>query len=60
MGQDYIGWRQVQQNIDNSKAQALAALADPSKVAALTGNALAMYQHQIHIRQTLQLLNSKR
>ena len=60
MGQDYIGWRQVQQNIDNSKAQALAAIADPSKVAALTGNALAMYQHQVHIRQTLQLLSSKR
>ena len=57
MGQDYIGWRQVQQNIDNSKAQALAAIADPSKVAALTGNALAMYKHQIRIRQTLQLLN---
>lgn len=57
MGQDFIGWRQVQQNIDNSKAQALAAIADPSKVAALTGNALAMYQHQIRIRQTLQFLN---
>ena len=57
MGQDYIGWRQVQQNIDNSKAQALAAIAAPSKVAALTGNALAMYQHQIRIRQTLQFLN---
>ena len=57
MGQDYIGWRQVQQNIDNSKAQALAAIADPSKVANLTGNALAMYQHQLRIRQTLQLLN---
>ena len=57
MGQDYIGWRQVQQNIDNSKAQAMAAIADPSKVAALTGNALAMYQHQLRIRQTLQFLN---
>ncbi len=60
MGQDYIGWRQVQANIEASKAQALAAIADPSQVANLTGNALAMYQHQIHIRQTLQLLNSKR
>ena len=57
MGQEYIGWRQVQQNIDNSKAQALAAIADPSKVAALTGNALVMYRHQIRIRQTLQFLN---
>ena len=54
---NYIGWGQIQRNIDNSKAQALAAIADPSKVAALTGNALAMYQHQIRIRQTLQLLN---
>ena len=60
MGQDYIGWRQVQANIEASKAQALAAIADPSKVADLTGNALAMYRHQVHIRQTLQLLNSKR
>jgi hypothetical protein len=57
MGQDYIGWRQVQANIEASKAQALAAIADPSQVAALTGNALAMYQHQLRIRQTLQLLN---
>ena len=57
MGQEFIGWRQVQQNIDNSKAQALAALADPSKVADLTGNALAMYQHLLRIRQTLQFLN---
>lgn len=56
MGQDYIGWRQVQQNIDNSKAQALAALADPSKVADLTGNALAMYQHQKQLKDTLRLL----
>ena len=50
---NYIGWGQIQRNIDNSKAQALAALADPSKVAALTGNALAMYRHQIRIRQAL-------
>ena len=56
MGQDYIGWRQVQQNIDNSKAQALAAIADPSKVAALTGNALAMYHHQKRLRDTLKLM----
>ena len=56
MGQDYIGWRQVQQNIDNSKAQALAAIADPSKVAALTGNALAMYQHQKRLKDTLRLM----
>ena len=56
MGQDYIGWRQVQQNIDNSKAQALAALADPSQVANLTGNALAMYKHQKRLRDTLRMM----
>lgn len=56
MGQDYIGWRKVEANIEASKAQALAALADPSKVAALTGNALAMYQHQKRLRDTLRLM----
>ena len=56
MGQDYIGWRQVQANIEASKAQALAALADPSQVANLTGNALAMYQHQKRLRDTLRLM----
>ena len=56
MGQDYIGWRQVQANIEASKAQALAALADPSQVANLTGNALAMYHHQKRLRDTLKLM----
>ena len=56
MGQDYIGWRQVQANIEASKAQALAAIADPSQVANLTGNALAMYHHQKRQRDTLRLM----
>ena len=56
MGQDYIGWRQVQANIEASKAQALAALADPSQVAHLTGNALAMYHHQKRLQDSLRLL----
>lgn len=56
MGQEYIGWRQVQANIEASKAQALAALADPSQVANLTGNALAMYHHQKRLRDTLKLM----
>ena len=56
MGQDYIGWRQVEANIEASKAQALAAIADPSKVANLTGNALAMYRHQKRLRNNLKLM----
>ena len=56
MRMDYIGWRSIEANIEASKAQALAAIADPSKVAALTGNALAMYQHQKRLRDNLKLM----
>ncbi len=46
----HTGWTQIQNNINRSKAEALAAIADPSKVDQLGSTALGIYKYQLELR----------